>query len=598
MAEGNEVSNIGTAMPSAPRNHPPSLGERLLDLPRKHAQVDRPEQFLLNVSDALARLLGAEVRLHWSDSVDEAPTPPDAPHALRLHVTQQAAPFAFLDVTSGTPLEPFTRFALEHLAQDLTFRVDALTLWQMRKAVNDLREVLHMDPDLQATSFSALNISSARLGAEAGILFLRRKGAFEPLAVLGDWHTEFATEGLLDRMCTTGISATGPLHHDGGYVTAPIASTRPARCVILLRFEAEKEPHSPNFPVLSEMASVAAPYVDARWRDEVLHQLLELNRASEDTSSRELYRSVLQTALQLVPGADSGTLLTRTSPTEPFQYQAAEGFDLEALRRQPLTESQARTWYGADDEGWLQGVPRIFDREQVDITQLGASTTPDVDPQVTNYHLIRSTLCLPVLRDGHVMAVLDLDNLSQEHGLGHDSLQLAHLFGAPLASLLHRQQTHELLRRAAFTDDLTGLDNRRAFDLALERELARAKRGGPGPTVLLMDLKRFKPINDRFGHDVGDRVLAQVASAVRGALREVDYAARRGGDEFVALLVDTPAAAAEQVKERVAKAVAGVDGGLGPMVINIGAASYDTDGADPALLMRLADERMYREKQQ
>jgi diguanylate cyclase (GGDEF)-like protein len=428
------------------------------------------------------------------------------------------------------------------------------------------------------------------------MLLLRRTDDFTPLAVLGAWHSEWATDSLLKQVCAVGIAARGPMRHASGYVTAPIASTHPARCVLLLRFGPQHQLHSLTFPVLTEMASVAAPYLDARWRDAVLHQLLDLNRASEDTSSAEMYRRVLQTALQLVPGADSGTLLTRTSPNEPFQYQAAEGFDLAALRRQPLTESQARAWYGADDEGWLQGLPRILSSDEVNIGRLGASTTPNVDPEATSYHLIKSTLCLPVLRDGHVMAVLDLDNQKQAHGLGRDSSQLAHLFGAPLASLLHRQHTRELLRRAAFTDDLTGLDNRRAFDQALERELARAKRGGPGPSVLLMDLKQFKAINDQYGHDVGDQVLKEVAAALRGALREVDYAARRGGDEFVALLVDTPAAAAAQVKERVAQAVAAVDAGLGPMVINIGAASYDVDGADPVHLMRVADERMYHEK--
>lgn len=149
------------------------------------------------------------------------------------------------------------------------------------------------------------------------------------------------------------------------------------------------------------------------------------------------------------------------------------------------------------------------------------------------------------------------------------------------------------------TDDLTGLANRRAFNEALEREVARARRGGHGPSVLHMDLKGFKAINDSFGHDQGDTVLKMVANAIRANIRTIDVVARYGGDEFMGVLIDTPYAEAARVADRIQEAVAAIDVGLGPVRIDIGVTSYDVDGGhtdDVSRLMKLSDARMYRAK--
>src|SRR5690606_39138825 len=155
------------------------------------------------------------------------------------------------------------------------------------------------------------------------------------------------------------------------------------------------------------------------------------------------------------------------------------------------------------------------------------------------------------------------------------------------------QNTRDLLRKAAMTDELTGLANRRALNAALSREILRAHRTGLGPSVLHMDLKSFKAINDAYGHTVGDRVLMGVADAIRANVRTIDVAARYGGDEFMGLLIDTPQEHAEKVADRIRQAVAAIDVGLGPTRIDIGVASYQADGVEGAQLIRVADERMY-----
>lgn len=155
------------------------------------------------------------------------------------------------------------------------------------------------------------------------------------------------------------------------------------------------------------------------------------------------------------------------------------------------------------------------------------------------------------------------------------------------------------------TDELTGLPNRRAFLRALHREIERARRAGDAVAVGLLDVDHFKAVNDRFGHPVGDRVLAQVARRLSGALRETDLVARFGGEEFAVLLTglqDGTAAEALSVLERARAAVGGRPLALGPglpcpvVTISGGVAVLPQDGLDGATLVHKADAALYAAK--
>lgn len=155
------------------------------------------------------------------------------------------------------------------------------------------------------------------------------------------------------------------------------------------------------------------------------------------------------------------------------------------------------------------------------------------------------------------------------------------------------------LERLSLTDALTGLPNRRAFDARLDDELARARRHGRPLVLALVDLDRFKEVNDRHGHPVGDAVLRRAAVVVREALRASDVAARWGGEEFALLLPDTPHEEAYRVLERVRAALAAASwGDLGAdlaLTASIGAAaSAETD--DVHELLRRADHRLFAAK--
>lgn len=128
---------------------------------------------------------------------------------------------------------------------------------------------------------------------------------------------------------------------------------------------------------------------------------------------------------------------------------------------------------------------------------------------------------------------------------------LAAWFSQMLLQLKQRQK----LETQALTDELTGLPNRRAAELRFDEEIARAKRDGIGFSVATCDLDRFKLINDHYGHGVGDEVLQQVANIMRQALREGDWMARWGGEEFILFLHHSDRADAVAAAERIRLAI-------------------------------------------
>jgi diguanylate cyclase (GGDEF)-like protein len=149
----------------------------------------------------------------------------------------------------------------------------------------------------------------------------------------------------------------------------------------------------------------------------------------------------------------------------------------------------------------------------------------------------------------------------------------------------------------AHHDSLTGLPNRALFADRLRQELAHSARSGAGFAVLLLDLDRFKAINDERGHAAGDEVLRQVAARLRLGLREADTVARLGGDEFALIL--SGAGRKEDIEAALGSILPAVQD---PMVIeddplamsaSIGIARFPADGVDEKSLLRAADHAMY-----
>lgn len=164
-----------------------------------------------------------------------------------------------------------------------------------------------------------------------------------------------------------------------------------------------------------------------------------------------------------------------------------------------------------------------------------------------------------------------------------------------------RKAWEQHLEKQARTDFLTGVDNRRHFLNVAEQEMARAQRYRTPLSVALLDLDYFKQINDTFGHEVGDRVLKELARICHNTLRELDSVGRMGGEEFAVLFPQTDGEQAFEIAERLRKAIAASEIALeqGPPVhfkTSIGvAALLDTDDNIDALLSR-ADRALYEAK--
>jgi diguanylate cyclase (GGDEF)-like protein len=159
----------------------------------------------------------------------------------------------------------------------------------------------------------------------------------------------------------------------------------------------------------------------------------------------------------------------------------------------------------------------------------------------------------------------------------------------------------EHFRALAQTDGLTGLPNFRSFHARLEEEVARADRYAHPLSCAMVDLDGLKEINDRLGHAAGNRAILALADAVREELRDTDFAARYGGDEFVVLLPQTTAAAAGLFAERLRRRLLEVSQAAGLQVrasIGVAALSPDEVGANDAAedLLRRSDDALYKAK--
>lgn len=182
--------------------------------------------------------------------------------------------------------------------------------------------------------------------------------------------------------------------------------------------------------------------------------------------------------------------------------------------------------------------------------------------------------------------------------LAHEHVEAATLFAPHAAALIDVAQTLRREQRAAVTDSLTGLLNRRGFEQRFREEIERAERAQRELAVIIVDCDGLKEINDRGGHELGDSVLLLVARCIKTHKRSGDVAARLGGDEFALLLPEIDAEHAVAAAERLRRSLVDQvleDGQL--VTATFGIAAYPADGATPSDLMRAADQALYAAKQ-
>jgi diguanylate cyclase (GGDEF)-like protein len=213
----------------------------------------------------------------------------------------------------------------------------------------------------------------------------------------------------------------------------------------------------------------------------------------------------------------------------------------------------------------------------------------------------QTLLMLPLAVGGRTIGLIELISLSHGRQFTAEEMNVYQTMASTAAAGLENARLLEQLRQAADIDQLTGAHNHRYLQDRLRQEVARAARNHSPLSVLMLDLDEFKPINDRFGHADGDRVLRNVAGTLRSAVRASDIVARYGGDEFVIVMPDTSADRAQEVARRVIMGIRErrhelTDGSLARVGVSAGLAVYPDNGRTAPELLQAADGAMYAAK--
>lgn len=213
---------------------------------------------------------------------------------------------------------------------------------------------------------------------------------------------------------------------------------------------------------------------------------------------------------------------------------------------------------------------------------------------------IRSYVLLPLDARGRSIGVV---GLASHESATFDEATLQRL--APLAEAValafDNVRLFQKTRELSITDEVTPLYNFRFFHQILDRELKLVDRYGSELALIFVDLDRFKPINDQWGHLRGSRVLREVGFLLRSVVRETDYPARYGGDEFVIICPQTDRATAAKLGERLRSLIEGhtflQEEGINARIgVSLGIAAYPGEAGSKEALIRLADQRMYGDK--
>jgi diguanylate cyclase (GGDEF)-like protein len=215
-----------------------------------------------------------------------------------------------------------------------------------------------------------------------------------------------------------------------------------------------------------------------------------------------------------------------------------------------------------------------------------------------------ATLCVPLIVGTRLIGAVQSTRRSDASGQAfrEDDARLIELICGSLAKALANAIDYHNATRQTLIDDLTRLYNVRYLYQTLDNEIRRARRYGSPVSVAFMDLDGFKLVNDAYGHRAGSVTLTEVAEVITMSVRDSDFVARYGGDEFVLMLPETPARSAVQMAERVRTHIAShrFNGGVGAdiyLTASFGVASFPEHATEAEKLIELADAAMYEAKQ-
>ena len=209
----------------------------------------------------------------------------------------------------------------------------------------------------------------------------------------------------------------------------------------------------------------------------------------------------------------------------------------------------------------------------------------------------KSRMCIPLVSFGQTMGALVLDS-DRVRAFRSQELQPLESAADICATAIQNAHYVERVKQLAYLDGLTGIFNRRFFEMRIAEELDRARRFSTAMAVIMVDIDQFKRLNDEFGHLLGDEVLRQVSSIFHQQLRKIDVVCRFGGEEFAILLSQTNGQHAQGVAEKLRRLVETwqFPGVPRPVTISAGTATYPEHGTTRDELVKAADAALYAAK--
>ncbi len=260
---------------------------------------------------------------------------------------------------------------------------------------------------------------------------------------------------------------------------------------------------------------------------------------SEINSTLELDKVldlIIQKAIQVVK-AERGSLML-------FDYKKEELYIKSSVRLSKKTVSTVRIAPGEGIAGWVfkEGKPLLVKEGEKDPR---FKKFENVDEE------LKSIISVPLKIKDQIIGVINIDNKRKFNIFNMDDLQLLSTFANQAAIAIQNAKLHQEIKQLAITDDLTGLYNFRYIKDRLEEEVKRAQRFKHLLALIMADIDHFKEFNDNYGHLAGNKVLQNIADILRSNIREVDIAARFGGEEFIIILPEANKKEAHKIAERI-----------------------------------------------
>ncbi|MFH1144569.1 MAG: sensor domain-containing diguanylate cyclase [Candidatus Eisenbacteria bacterium] len=318
-------------------------------------------------------------------------------------------------------------------------------------------------------------------------------------------------------------------------------------------------------------------FAEAARQDSELEVLFEVSRLMQSNLGKsEVVEKLLDVVQQAIPYRHA-TLFLWNEHRCQLQPVACRGKHIDLI-------GGVQFDHGGGFSGWVAKQKR-----PILLTELHRGRRPDNT-------VVGSFMSVPMVVQEHLVGVLNLSH-PRRRAFTEDHLRLLALIGGQAAATIQRILHYEEMQRLATTDDLTGVFNRRHFLERLQHELDRALRYRVPFGLMFLDIDNFKELNDNFGHQVGDRILAELGSILKHWARSSDLVARYGGEEFIVLLPMTDkrgaAIAAERLRARIQQHVFYR---RKRFTVSVGVAAFPDDGEAAERLLGCVDEALYMAK--